>query len=793
MAIEWEDGSVSDTPEQEHMHSIERKYNISPGVLDGVWATESSRGKNLRTNKSSAKGHFQFIDSTAKEYGLKNPDDFFKSAEAAAKYISDMKDRYNGDENLALAAYKAGAGNVDKYGVNAIGVGKNADAGYLKKVKNSGREYIDTSNVVWDTVTDEVDKLKSQLNQFQENYNRENLSGLPQVAAEVKAMPWSEQAKIAAGRAATGFTYGIKDFGNFIADVFGDSNAPNKSLNLEKARKEETRLYRPFEEKADISSQALGGSLPYLVPTPINPLARKVGSEVINAVSSPVRVANRASQSTIVKVADKLSSSSNPIASKVGKKIQTDLVDPMIKNRTARLEQAVLPDPYYADVPSTILGSGIQGAIEGGLNYDTSAGQGAIASSIGTVGGVGLRKLTNRIPDYRAGRPERELLDWYKSRGGKPSWGLDTGSRRLQNFESQLEKSSQWNDAAALYKQENQLIDNKIAYEAMGIEKPGNKVLSPQELYTHLKDLKGQYTELQKNTTAKFLQSELSDLDAYVKEVATSPSKTYKSMAKQVDSYVKAIKNNVGSQRNALGQISTNTAMTGRSFENLRSQLQDEISTAYKTGNVSLAKVLEPVKEKLDTAVERGVGQGHGSATVKQWKDLNSRYAMTHIILEHGMNPSGIDAKKLHTYFNQSEPKNYYLSKGNDSIKELYKLAKVGYLRSSQDTSFGGIRNTGGNTATGVMLGIPGVGMLPGFDRLALSMYKKGIPARYGILGMGADNKFKIGDYEFSMPNFWRGPEVYTRALGQGSQTVPKIYDKASSLYDRFVDTLNTE
>jgi len=95
-----------------HLTQLEDRYELPNGVLDAIWLTESSRGKNMRTSKSSAKGHFQFTDSTAKLYGLQNPDDFFESADAAARYLSDLRDQFGGDIRKAVTAYYAGPGNV---------------------------------------------------------------------------------------------------------------------------------------------------------------------------------------------------------------------------------------------------------------------------------------------------------------------------------------------------------------------------------------------------------------------------------------------------------------------------------------------------------------------------------------------------------------------------------------------------------------------------------------------------------------------------------------------------------
>jgi hypothetical protein len=96
-------------------NQLESKYKLPAGLLDRVWNTESARGANM-TSKKGARGHFQFMDGTAKEYGVQDPNNLMQSATGAAHYISDLLKRYNGDIQKAMAAYNWGMGNFDKKG-----------------------------------------------------------------------------------------------------------------------------------------------------------------------------------------------------------------------------------------------------------------------------------------------------------------------------------------------------------------------------------------------------------------------------------------------------------------------------------------------------------------------------------------------------------------------------------------------------------------------------------------------------------------------------------------------------
>lgn len=96
---------------------IFNQYDM-PEELRAMAVIESAMNP-LAVSRVGAKGMWQFMYSTAKNYGL-HIDSFvderldpIKSAHAAAQYLQDAYDIF-GDWNLAIAAYNCGAGNVNK-------------------------------------------------------------------------------------------------------------------------------------------------------------------------------------------------------------------------------------------------------------------------------------------------------------------------------------------------------------------------------------------------------------------------------------------------------------------------------------------------------------------------------------------------------------------------------------------------------------------------------------------------------------------------------------------------------
>ncbi|EIY2810839.1 lytic transglycosylase domain-containing protein [Escherichia coli] len=107
----------------DYFDELERKYGLEKGILSAVASAESSAGQitgnpvDKNGNKlSSALGAFQITKGTREDLGLSDADamDTRKAADGAARYLSMLMNRYNGDQGRAIAAYHAGMGHVDK-------------------------------------------------------------------------------------------------------------------------------------------------------------------------------------------------------------------------------------------------------------------------------------------------------------------------------------------------------------------------------------------------------------------------------------------------------------------------------------------------------------------------------------------------------------------------------------------------------------------------------------------------------------------------------------------------------
>ncbi|MBM2813704.1 MAG: Soluble lytic murein transglycosylase-like protein [Ignavibacteria bacterium] len=91
------------------------QYGVPENLIKAIISAESAGRPDARSN-AGAKGLMQLMDSTAAELGVKNSFDPKENIFGGAQYIKKMLDNFDGDTELALAAYNAGPGNVQKYG-----------------------------------------------------------------------------------------------------------------------------------------------------------------------------------------------------------------------------------------------------------------------------------------------------------------------------------------------------------------------------------------------------------------------------------------------------------------------------------------------------------------------------------------------------------------------------------------------------------------------------------------------------------------------------------------------------
>jgi soluble lytic murein transglycosylase-like protein len=126
-------GTLSCSDELEgYFKEASETYNVDINLLKAIAMTESGFDASA-TSASGAMGIMQLMPTTASSLGISDAYDAHDNIMGGAQVIAQHLKKYNGDVSLALAAYNAGSGNVDKYG----GIPPFTETqNYVKKVLN---------------------------------------------------------------------------------------------------------------------------------------------------------------------------------------------------------------------------------------------------------------------------------------------------------------------------------------------------------------------------------------------------------------------------------------------------------------------------------------------------------------------------------------------------------------------------------------------------------------------------------------------------------------------------------
>jgi len=96
------------------------RHHVDPAVIRAVIQTESNWNSGALSRKGAG-GLMQLIPTTAQRFGASDLFNPQQNVDAGVRYLKTLLERYNGNLDLALAAYNAGEGAVDRaHGIPAF-------------------------------------------------------------------------------------------------------------------------------------------------------------------------------------------------------------------------------------------------------------------------------------------------------------------------------------------------------------------------------------------------------------------------------------------------------------------------------------------------------------------------------------------------------------------------------------------------------------------------------------------------------------------------------------------------
>lgn len=108
-------GTVNGWAFRDLIQSAAQRHDVPQALIRAVMHSESSFDPKAISSAGAA-GLMQLMPATAERFGVTDRFDPAQNVEGGVRYLRFLLDRFNGDARLAIAAYNAGEGAVDRHG-----------------------------------------------------------------------------------------------------------------------------------------------------------------------------------------------------------------------------------------------------------------------------------------------------------------------------------------------------------------------------------------------------------------------------------------------------------------------------------------------------------------------------------------------------------------------------------------------------------------------------------------------------------------------------------------------------
>lgn len=503
-------------------------------------------------------------------------------------------------------------------------------------------------------------EMMAAQNQSNDQSNQQNAAmrqdpTMMQRVAQAKSSPWYENMAKSLGHVVNQFGSGAED----LIDQYLP-NAIAQPLNYRPAGD------MPYDSTAE---QRMSARKEEMKTARDEDIARSIGDPVPSTIGSmaPYLVTGGAANRAIDLAAGAISPITKELALKGAGFVNPSFAT-HVKNSVSLPSDYMKRMGYAAKAPAI-------GAMEGSVNYDQTAGEGAAMSALGSLAGaVGPVSRLARVE--RNTDPGRlDIINRMYGSGMKLTPGLKIGNQAMQVEEAAIRNSGVFGD---YYNNKivrpNNMKLTEFAGDAMGLPSKGVESFTSKQLTDHLDDLSSQYKTLESSTTGVVGTTQAQKMADALNEFRSNGARNQHAEAKSNYKQIKDILTEMrGMGTPVTGSGPTVYAFDGAKYQAMRSRIQSEMNDAYGNNKTRLGDSLKKVRDAFDDSLQSGMDNG----TVKQWKDLNERYAMTNFMLDNGLDATrSLDPRKLTSALMDSkEVKRTLLNQGG-RIKNLQKIAE---------------------------------------------------------------------------------------------------------------------
>ncbi len=113
--IDWRKAKLYLQPYKNDINQAALKYGVDPAFVRAVIHAESHFNAQA-ISKTGAQGLMQLMPATARELGVKNSLSAQQNIKGGVKHLARLLRKYDGNNELASAAYNAGEGAVKRHG-----------------------------------------------------------------------------------------------------------------------------------------------------------------------------------------------------------------------------------------------------------------------------------------------------------------------------------------------------------------------------------------------------------------------------------------------------------------------------------------------------------------------------------------------------------------------------------------------------------------------------------------------------------------------------------------------------